>query len=780
MIARTLLRAAFPLLLLLVAAASCSRDPEKAKKAYVDRGNDYFKKGKYKEASIMYRSALKKDLRYGEAYYRLGLTDLRMGRPVDAMRNLRRAYELQPDNLDAASNLADLYLAIYLSDARRFKEYLKELEQLGGPILKKDPKSFLGLRVKGHVALANGNNEEALAAFQAANQIKPLSREIVIPLIQALSINKRFEEAEQIAFQVIEKDKTYAAIYDWLYFQYLAQKRIGDAEKAYVRKVENNPQQAFFILQLAGHYFLLRRPHEMEQVLQKITSNTKDFPLGYVQVGDFYYRIRDIENAVKHYETGLRLEPNKEQKPLYQKRLVETLVARGRKQEALDLASQILKANPKDYEAIAMRASLWLLEGSREKVQTAIGELNSVLIRNPENFVLRYNLGRAYVAKGDIEQARTQFQEAVKYRPDYTPARIAIAQLHLAKNEFTKAMQAAEEVLNYDTNNLTARMIRTSCRMGLGDLHTARNELNIVLIASPNHPDALFQMGILNYREKKYKEAEENFVYLQKVAPNDPRGLVGRVETLSGTKRFDEAIKLLQDDLKQNPDRSFYRLALANTAARAERFSLAVTEYRKLLEKNPRNFDVQIRLAEAVRRQGDPRAALSEFQKAKDLNPNDPVAYVRIALLYEEAGKRMDAKPLYEQILKLEPDNAIALNNLAYIIADTGGDLDQALTLAQRAKAKFPDQPNISDTLGWIYTKKNLTEPAIKIYRELFAKHENNSEFRQFLALARYHLAVALYQKGDKPSAKRELEIALKHKPSPEDEARIRELMARN
>ena len=54
--------------LALALVVSCANDPEKVKKAYVERGNEYFKNGKYKEATIMYRSALKKDLRYGEAY----------------------------------------------------------------------------------------------------------------------------------------------------------------------------------------------------------------------------------------------------------------------------------------------------------------------------------------------------------------------------------------------------------------------------------------------------------------------------------------------------------------------------------------------------------------------------------------------------------------------------------------------------------------------------------------------------------------------------------------
>jgi Tfp pilus assembly protein PilF len=45
----------------LLALSSCNRDPNVAKKRYVESGNKYFQKGKYKEAALMYRDALQKD-----------------------------------------------------------------------------------------------------------------------------------------------------------------------------------------------------------------------------------------------------------------------------------------------------------------------------------------------------------------------------------------------------------------------------------------------------------------------------------------------------------------------------------------------------------------------------------------------------------------------------------------------------------------------------------------------------------------------------------------------
>src|ERR1035437_8626560 len=65
------------ILAVLVGLASCSRDPNVVKKHYLESGNKYFDKGRYKEASIQYRNALKRDPKYGPAYYKLALVSLK-------------------------------------------------------------------------------------------------------------------------------------------------------------------------------------------------------------------------------------------------------------------------------------------------------------------------------------------------------------------------------------------------------------------------------------------------------------------------------------------------------------------------------------------------------------------------------------------------------------------------------------------------------------------------------------------------------------------------------
>ena len=77
----------------------------------------------------------------------------------------------------------------------------------------------------------------------------------------------------------------------------------------------------------------------------------------------------------------------------------------------------------------------------------------------------------------------------------------------------------------------------------------------------------------------------------------------------------------------------------------------------------------------------------------------------------------------------------------------------------------------MKDTLGWIYTKKNLSDDAVRTFKELISLKPDDPSYH-------YHYAVALLQKGDRPMAKRELESAIRYNPSKDDAGKIRQLLS--
>jgi tetratricopeptide (TPR) repeat protein len=758
-------------LLLLLCFTACNRDPNAAKRKYVENGNKYFEKSKYKEALIMYRNALKRDLKFGEAYYRAALAELKLQRWGDAARDLHRAVELQPENLDAHVRLTNLFLNSYLSDQRRPKALLDELKGISDKLTQRFANSYDDERLKGYLALFERNPNGAIEHFGKANQIKPFQQDLVLVYMQTMAGTGQREAAEKLALDMIQKDPSALSLYDALYLHYMRANRLPDAERILQMKSDKNPKVADGYLQLAAHHYRLKQREPMMAALNRLTANKQDFPLGNMGVGDFFLRIRELGLAMQHYQEGMKQATKAEDKHSYQKRIVEVLVKQNKKEEANQLIQEVLKEDPKDPEAIAIRASLSLLTGTREQLQSAINDLQTVVSRMPENPVLRYNLGRALLAKQNIQGARVQFEEAIKLRPDYLLPRITLAEVLLRNSEFGKVIQGAQEILVYDPNNLPARLLRSRALIGMKDFKTAREELKQTSEKFPDLPEARLQLAALDLQDRNFKSAEDGFrkLYTQF---HDTRALIGIVETHVAQGQSGQALKLLRDELERSPDRMEFRVAVANISANTGDYPTAIAEYNKVLEKAPRSSEVWMHLGETHRRAGDATQAASCFKKAQELAPNNVAPYVRLAMLYDTQGRQPEAKPLYEQILRLQPDNIVALNNLAFMMAESGADLDQALTMAQRAKQQRPTDNNVADTLGWIYIKKNLADSAIGIFKDLVQKEPERATYR-------YHLAVALYQKGDKAQAKKECEMALKSKPPKDEETKIRDLLSK-
>src|ERR1700690_3213086 len=409
----SILRRLLCIALIVFTGISCSRDPEVVKRKYVESGNRYFQKGKYKEAYIMYRNALKKDARYSEAYYRVGLTELRLGEPLAALRDMRRAADTDPKftNPDSRVQAGNLVTGAYVMNESHPPAYREELRALSTDLLKHDPKSPAGLRLRGYLKLfADSDPTGAVADFQLANQITPNDPDIVLPLVRALQIVGRGAEGEKLGMDLIAKDKDDVAMYDSdlnqitpndpdivlplvralqivgrgaegeklgmeliakhkddvamydaLYLGYMREKRLADAEAILKLKAANNPQEPAYLLQGAQHYYRLNQRADMQKGLDSMLANRKQYPMGPLLVSKFYAAIHDSDDALKLLDQGARSDSAHQVD--YQKETAQVLVAVNRKDEAVRLLEKILRDNPKDETAQAMRSSLMIETG---------------------------------------------------------------------------------------------------------------------------------------------------------------------------------------------------------------------------------------------------------------------------------------------------------------------------------------------------------------------------------------------------------------------------------
>jgi tetratricopeptide (TPR) repeat protein len=123
-------------------------------------------------------------------------------------------------------------------------------------------------------------------------------------------------------------------------------------------------------------------------------------------------------------------------------------------------------------------------------------------------------------------------------------------------------------------------------------------------------------------------------------------------------------------------------------------------------------------------------------------------------MFYEQSGSIPQAQDAYQKALQIDANYAPALNNLAWLYCENGGNLDLALSMAQRAKEALPADPSVSDTLAWIEYKKGLYGAALQQLQDVTRQRPSNG-------LYEYHLGMALLKTGNSNQAKASLQRAL-------------------
>jgi len=411
----------------------------------------------------------------------------------------------------------------------------------------------------------------------------------------------------------------------------------------------------------------------------------------------------------------------------------------------------------------------------RGEVNTAMTELQSVVTAKPNNFVAHFNLGRAHFARQEYEQARQEFDQALQLRPDYMPARLAQIQVSLLRGDVESALRQADETIRIAPNNVEARVMKAAALQREQHFDEARAILTELVQKAPKQVDSLLELGVLDLNEKKYKDAQDAFRRAWEANPNNLRGLLGQSRAYLFDNQPEKSVQLVRDAAASKPANLELQREVGNAELNAGQYEKAVTTYQSLLAKLPdpkQQAGIWTLTAQAYLRKGDVQQAINSLEKAHQQTPESASVTTDLGLLYEQQNKPDVARKYYEASIKLDPNNALALNNLAYLMSETNGDLDIALTYATHAKQRLPEHTEINDTLGWIYLKKNLTDQALDTFRNLVTKAPKNPTFH-------YHYAMALMQKGDRESAKKECLTALSDNPNKPLDAEIRQLMAK-
>jgi tetratricopeptide (TPR) repeat protein len=286
--------------------------------------------------------------------------------------------------------------------------------------------------------------------------------------------------------------------------------------------------------------------------------------------------------------------------------------------------------------------------------------------------------------------------------------------------------------------------------------------------------NALFLSGNASLSGERYSEAEETFRSLMAQEQLDTRGLEGVARVYLAQNRKDEALKFLQAEVAKRPARQDILFVFVRTAVKVNEYDLALVGLAKALERLSdarQRGDLYSRIGEIYRLKSDLGSSIAAFRKAKELLAEDPNAAIELAQVLEASGQEAEAVETYRSVLGVDPHDGSALLHRASLLSATNGDLDVAMSCAELARKLLPEDPGVSDTLGWIYLEEGMPKSAVPLYEELVTKSPEVSTYH-------YHLAMALLQAGDTAGEVSELQIALKGNPTDDEKERIQMMIA--
>ena len=139
---------------------------------------------------------------------------------------------------------------------------------------------------------------------------------------------------------------------------------MSDKENGISQNFHSDAEQEYKLLE---SYLIPGREQDAEQQLLRFLEKFPDYALAHNDLGVISHKLEKLENAVSYYREAVRLAPDN---TTFRKNLADFIfVIEHLPEEAMPHYLEVIKANPKDVEALMMIGSLCLSLGSSEEAR---------------------------------------------------------------------------------------------------------------------------------------------------------------------------------------------------------------------------------------------------------------------------------------------------------------------------------------------------------------------------------------------------------------------------
>jgi len=720
----------------------------------VEKGNQALQQKQFAEAEQEYKEAIRIDPDLADAHYRLGLLQRQQEHPTAATQELSRAVQLDGKNLDAR-----LQLGALLVSATQYGEARQQAEA----VLALDSKNAGARHLSGQIALQQMQYVAAENEFKQAIDLAPRDAQNYEDLALAQLLDAEYGAAEK-SFQTAvdlrpEDPQTFINLASF----YKAQDTPDRADQVLRQAMTKDPKAVELPIALAGLYVERGRSADAKTFLDKIEADTANYPDGRRAVAEFYLANADATAALERFLALVQKDPHDEPAA---KKVAECYLQLGRWREADDWIDQHGNKNV-DFRLLRARSELGAFH-----LREAETELKSLLQESPDVPAVYYYLAETYLQQEEPAAAQQAFNDALHAQPGYLPAMLGLGNISLQQGNAESALHYASQIIATSFWLADAHVLAGSANLLRGDLDQAQRAFEIAAGLNPRSPAAQERLGNVLTLRGKYADAEKAYETSLALAPDYAPALNGLSELLVKQGKVKQAGARIDRQIAVQPKSYQLLVAKAEFCIAQKDWPCAERSYKQVVALNPDYVNGYLALAHIYAATNHSDAMIQQYETARTRFPSYLPTYILLGQVYNYVGDVSRAQQTYQDALNVDPSFYPAQWNLARLYADHGGPLADALQLAQKANSSQPDDPNVNDTLGWVYYKQGLYSSAVPVLEAAVAKSPQNAAFQ-------FHLGLVYLAAGQPAQAHTSLQAALNLGLNPQDARTAQEALQR-
>ena len=311
-----------------------------------------------------------------------------------------------------------------------------------------------------------------------------------------------------------------------------------------------------------------------------------------------------------------------------------------------------------DVEAVQSAHDLFHTRKYSEAI-TAYQALLKTPLRQHTRDAIRMNMGRCYAQLGNDALATQTFHAIIDDDPSSSYASQAVHQignLYIQRYQYREAVLSCKQLVEKYPKTLVAEIAR-------------------YLIAQYLNSGGMHDKAIQNFRG--FLKDYPNSVY-------HVSALHSLVRLYLARHQHDEADKLLQDYLRQNPDDTDLMEQLADLYRQQGKYSEALNLYHAALERNTNDTSLIKKIGELHAERGDRNQAIHEWSKIIKNGSNQSYRYQQLGEIYTSHQMYDEAIQAYQTALKRDSKSVSLYTKLADVYK-IQGQIDNAIDTYLRA-----------------------------------------------------------------------------------------------